>query len=402
MFTATKIVCTIGPSVNTYDKICALIDSGMDVARLNCSHGTHELHATNISLLKRARKEKGKPLALMLDLRGPKVCVKEIKGGEISLKKGQKLILAQEGNGTNKIQINPFAVYSVLEKGMTVLFDDGRIISKVVDIDQSQIIVEIQNPGILKSNKGVNIPDTILPFPKITNDDLTDLKFGLEQEVDFIAASFIQSPAHIEAIKDVISSKIPVIAKIEDIQGVENFEKIMLASDGIMVARGDLGVEVDLAKIPRLQKMMIKKCIENGKIVITATQMLDSMVKHPRPTRAEVSDVANAIYDSSSSIMLSAETAVGNHPIEAVELMKKIAVETELDLQVLQEPIFATEREGEVLSVKRKSAPIFVYTNNRQKYHQLALSWGVFPIFATSLKKAKEFALEKGLIRKKT
>ncbi len=388
MFTRTKIVCTIGPSVNSFENICALIDAGMDVARLNCSHGTHEEHAKSIALLKKAREEKNKPLALMLDLRGPKICVGDIQNGALSLKTGQRICLVEKGDGSPEaIELNPFEVIQALKPGMKILFDDGSIISEVVEVLERRIVVEIQNPGVLKRNKGVNIPSAILPLPAITEEDFRDLEFGCKQDVDFIAASFMRSAEHVLAVKEQTGS-IPVIAKIEDMQGVENFESIMAASDGIMVARGDLGVEVDLATIPRLQKMMIRKCIAASKTVITATQMLESMVKHPRPTRAEVSDVANAIYDSSSAIMLSAETAIGNYPIEAVQLMKKIALDVEAELPE-GKAVFVKGEDVNTLSA-RPSTPVIAVTQNKKLYHQLALSWGVTPMLCSSLDEARK------------
>lgn len=388
MFTRTKIVCTIGPSVNSFESICALIDAGMDVARLNCSHGTHAEHAKSLALLKAAREEKNKPLGLMLDLRGPKICIGDILNGALSLKKGQRIYLVETGNGTpDTIPINPFEVIQVLKVGMKILFDDGSISSEVVEVLGDRIVVEIQNAGILKRNKGVNIPGAILPLPAMTEDDFRDLEFGCKQDVDFVAASYMRSAEHVLAVK-VKTRSIPVIAKIEDMQGVDNFESIMEVSDGIMVARGDLGVEVNLETIPRLQKLMIRKCIGASKTVITATQMLESMVMSPRPTRAEVSDVANAIYDSTSAVMLSAETAVGNFPVQAVALIKKIALDVEAEFPN-EKAIYINGEDLKTLPA-RPSAPVIAVTQNKKLYHQLSLCWGVTPLLCSSIDAARK------------
>lgn len=329
MFTRTKIVCTIGPAVSSYEKMLQLIDAGMNVARLNFSHGTHEEHLVNINNLKKARAEKGVPLAIMLDTHGPKMRVGKLSSDPLSLKAGDRLNIPKD------IQVEPPEIFDILSVGTKVLFDDGYITSQVVEKGSHGVIVEILNPGILKSGKGVNIPGAQIPLPALTEGDLQDLKFGCKHDVDFIAASFIRSAHHVLTIKELLAmegkSGILVIAKIESTQGVENFDSIVQVADGIMVARGDLGVEVDLALVPKLQKMMIRKALQACKPVITATQMLESMIENPRPTRAEVSDVANAIYDSTSCVMLSGETAVGKYAVETVRRMKSIVFEAEGD-----------------------------------------------------------------------
>lgn len=443
MFTRTKIVCTIGPAVASYDKMIALIRAGMNMARLNFSHGTHEEHAININNLKKARKETGEPLALMLDMQGPKIRIEKVQGDALTLHVGQKIRLVEKGNGSpDAIPFHPIEVIDALRPGMKVLFDDGYITGKVVEILPKQAVIEILNPGVLKSGKGVSLPGAILTLPAMTAADFKDLQFGCQHDVDFVAASFIRSAHHVLSIKEFLAKQgkphLPVIAKIESTQGVENFDSIVQVADGIMVARGDLGVEMDLAVVPKLQKMMIRKCYQACKPVITATQMLESMITNPRPTRAEVSDVANAIYDCSSSIMLSAETAVGKYPIETVIQMKNIAKEAEADFDYREffqhhsqrdyhdisssvamaavktaysanaKAIFAITTSGataRLVSRLRPEMPVIAVTSSEKHYHQLGTSWGVMPVLCPSCATPKEafaaashYALSKGII----
>ncbi len=428
MFTRTKIVCTIGPAVGSYEKILELIDAGMNVARLNFSHGTHEEHLHTIRFLKKAREAKGIPLAIMLDTHGPKIRVGKLPGGVLSMKPGQRFKLVEKESGKeDEIPVHPIEVVDAVTLGMKILFDDGYIISEVVGKGRNEAIVEIKNVGLLKSGKGVNIPGAQIPLPALTEGDIEDLKFGCKHDVDFIAASFIRSAHHVLTIKELLAKEgkpeIQVIAKIESTQGVENFDSIVQVADGIMVARGDLGVEVDLALVPRLQKMMIRKCYQARKPVVTATQMLESMITNPRPTRAEVSDVANAIYDSTSLVMLSGETAVGKYPIETVQRMKSIAQEAESDFDyhaffelnsqrdyhdvssavsmaavktaysANAKCIFAFTTSGQtarLVSRLRPSIPIIAVTPSEKSYHQLAFNWGVIPVLAEGCKNAKE------------
>ncbi len=442
MFTRTKIVCTIGPSVIEYEKMEELIHAGMNVARLNFSHGTYEEHARNIDHLKKARKKMLLPVALMLDLQGPKIRIGNVQNGGLCLVSNQRIRLVEKGDGSaNQIPFEPFILIEAFKEGMKILFDDGYIIGKVVEVAPDFATIEIENMGVLKSKKGVSIPGAKIPLPALTKKDLADLQFGCEQDVDFIAASFIRSRAHILSIKEHMAkfgTQLPVIAKIESTEGVENFDSIVQTADGIMVARGDLGVELDLAYVPQLQKMMIRKCYHACKPVITATQMLESMITNPRPTRAEVSDVANAIYDGTSMVMLSAETAVGKYPIETVTLMKHIADVTEADIDYEQffnrqtnrethdisssvalaavktaysskaKAIFAFTASGEtarLVSRLRPSMPIIAVTTSEKIYHQLSASWGVMPVLAPTCKTpqdafaaATDFAMDKGII----
>ena len=315
------------------------------------------------------------------------------------------------------IQMMPEVVFDYLESGVTILFDDGYISSKVVEKTDKGVIVEIRNVGVLKNQKGVNIPDVQVPLPAMTEEDKAGIILGCKEEVDLIAASFIRTPEHVQEIKDLVKEQgkpdITVIAKIESLQGVKNFDEILGVADGIMVARGDLGVELPLYEVPSLQKMMISKCYKAAKPVITATQMLESMIQNPRPTRAEVSDVANAIYDSTSAVMLSGETAVGLYPIETVETMKGIIIEAEAKFNHKEffysdsrseyrdvssavglaavktayslgaKAIFTFTNSGQtarLLSRFRPEIPVFALASGEEAYHRMALLWGVFPV----------------------
>ncbi len=429
MQTRTKIICTIGPAVNSYEKILELIHAGMNVARLNFSHGTHAEHLKVIDMLKKARAEQKVPLAIMLDTKGPEIRIGKIAQDKMALVAGQKLLLVKEEveGDFQRLNVHPAIVFDHLEVGVKILFDDGNITSRVIEILPHGALVEIENSGILKSRKGVNIPGVDIELPAMTSQDVEDLVFGCAQDVDLIAASFIRSADHVREIKQLLAEQgnpeILVIAKIENSQGVRNFESILQAADGIMVARGDLGVELPLKQVPSLQKMMIRKCYQASKPVITATQMLESMIQNPRPTRAEVSDVANAIYDSTSAVMLSGETAVGLYPIEAVKMMKSIAMEAEKDFdyrtffQHLSEidlndistsvalasvrtaycshacAIFVFTSSGLTtrhVSRFRPQMPIIALTSNHKLYHQMALSWGVLSMEPYAAKNIQE------------
>ncbi len=429
MFKRTKIICTIGPAVDSFEKIVQLMESGMDVARLNLSHGEKEEHTNRINWVKKAREMLERPCAIMLDTKGPEVRVGTIEGGSISLSANDVITLTATSKDKNQIEIHPFSVLDNIAVGMKVLFDDGYIISKVIAKSDAGVEVEIQNGGKLSSRKGVNIPNAHLNLPAMTDQDVEDIKFGCDQDVDFIAASFIRSSDHVLQIKNLLAEQgrpdILVIAKIENAQGVENFDTIVRISDGIMVARGDLGVELDLGVIPKLQKMMIRRCFDACKPAVTATQMLESMITNPRPTRAEVSDVANAIYDGSSVVMLSGETAVGKYPIETVQRMQSIIDEAEKDYDYKEfffhharkdfhnvssavssaavktaysvdaKAIFAFTASGftaHQVSRLRPFMPIMAVTGNWKIYHQLAFAWGVIPIFKQTKNKQEAFA----------
>lgn len=436
----------MGPGVASMQKIEELILAGMNVARLNFSHGTHEEHGKVIALLKEVRAKMGVPLAIMLDTKGPEIRLGKLKSDHVVLKEGQRLKLVKEkilGDET-RIALTPPNALDVLKKDMFVLLDNGYIITHVIGNDEQGVEVEVDNGGIIRSTKGVNIPGADVELPPMTDKDVEDIKFGCKEDVEIIAASFVRSAEHVIAIKTLLEQEgkpdISVIAKIENRQGVENFDSIVQIADGIMVARGDLGVELPLTQVPRLQKMMIRKSLLVAKPSVTATQMLESMMVNPRPTRAEASDVANAIYDSTSAVMLSGETAIGSYPIETVKVMNAIIEESEQDFSYYEffkqatsradfhdvpssvaqasvntayssnaKAIFAFTETGStarLLSRLRPKMPILAMTPNPKVYNQLALAWGVIPILCANArtveearKQVIEYALQKGLVQ---
>ena len=334
----TKIVCTLGPSTDNEDVLRQLMHEGMDVARCNFSHGVYEDHKKRMDMVKKIRKEVKKHVAILLDTKGPEVRVKQFKDGKITLKEGQLFTLtSDEVEGTEeKVSITYNRLYEDLENGMTVLIDDGLIEMRVEKVEKANIVCRVINGGVVSNNKGINIPDVDLSMPYLSDKDRDDILFGIAEDVDFIAASFVQKKDDIMQLRRLLDKNgggnIKIIAKIENRQGVENIDEIIEVSDGIMVARGDMGVEIPYEEVPVLQKMIIKKVYQVGKQVITATQMLESMIKNPRPTRAEATDIANAVYDGTSAIMLSGETAAGAYPVEAVKTMVRIAERTEQDV----------------------------------------------------------------------
>jgi len=327
----TKIVATIGPASDNEDLLNKLVEGGLDVARLNFSHGTYEEHGRRIEIIKQIAAKYDKYIGIMLDTKGPEVRVGELPQGEMSLEKGMEVLLSHQF-GTGIIPITYSGLPDDVEVGVQILLDDGLIGLEVEAIRQDKIKCRVLNGGILKSNKGVNVPGILLELPPVTDKDVADIRFGVEQKVDFIAASFIRRAADILEIRRILEEKgadINILAKIETQAAVNNIDEILQVADGIMVARGDLGVEIPSEEVPLVQKEIIKKCNMTGKPVITATQMLDSMISSPRPTRAEASDVANAIFDGTDAIMLSGETAAGKYPIESLDMMDRIARRTE-------------------------------------------------------------------------
>lgn len=423
----TKIVCTIGPSSNTYEKIVELIHAGMNVARLNFSHGDYDSHLEVINQLKKARKDLNRPLAIMLDNKGPEVRVGRLDQ-PVSFKAKDRLLLTEKKDAEpNHISIHPFQALSKVKPGVRILFDDGYITSRVVEVGSEGIWVEIENEGTLSSNKGVNVPKVVLDLPILTEKDIQDIEFGCKQDIDILAASFIRSAEHVLQIKELLKkcnrSDVLVISKIENHEGINHFDQILKVSDGIMVARGDLGVEVPLSHVPRLQKEMIAKCLKAGKPSITATQMLESMIHNPRPTRAEVSDVANAIYDATSCVMLSGESAAGLYPVESVKVLTDVIADTEAYFNYQDffysriktcykdvpsavtsaavntaytteaKAIFVYTSSGSTPKLMSKwlsSIPMIALTQNEKVYHQLALSWGIIPIYHPSFKSMSE------------
>lgn len=417
----TKIICTIGPAVNSVDKILELIDAGMNAARLNFSHGTHEEHLAVLNNIKIARQKAKQPICIILDTKGPEIRIGKIKSPALQLANGHKWLLVKdaiEGNA-ERVTVTPGFVLDQIQEGDVILFDNGYIEGKALKRTSEGVVVEILHGGVISSNKGMNIPHSHIQLPTITERDIEDIRFGCRNDVDIIAASFVRSADHVLEIKKLLSDENKpdtlVMAKIENSEGVHNFDSIVQVADGIMIARGDLGVEVPLSHVPKLQKMMIRKSMMAGKPSVTATQMLESMINHPRPTRAEVSDVANAIYDSTSAVMLSGETAVGKYPIETVKVMRSIIQETEDDFPYRTffdqhgkfvyhdvpsavtmasvkaaytshaQAFFTFTSKGStarLISRLRPSMPILAMTPSEKCYHQMALNWGVIPILA--------------------
>ena len=334
----TKIICTIGPTSDDREVMKQLILNGMDVARFNFSHGSHEEHKKRLEQLRELSEETGVPVAALLDTKGPEIRTCTLKGGnKVTLTAGQSFVLTTEAveDDEHMVQINYDGLNEDVKSDDRILIDDGLIELKVVSVEGPKIHCTVLNGGELGERKGVNVPGVKIKLPALTDKDKEDIRFGMEMGFDYIAASFIRSADAIREIRSILAeggSEMGIIAKIENEEGLDNLEAIMEASDGIMVARGDLGVEIAPEKLPYLQKMMIEKCSEGCKIVITATQMLDSMMRNPRPTRAEVTDVANAVYDGTDVVMLSGETANGKYPVEALKMMVHIIEETESHL----------------------------------------------------------------------
>ncbi len=332
----TKIVCTIGPASDSFEVLVQLMESGMDVARLNFSHGNYDEHKIRIDNIKKARKAVGKSVAIMLDTKGPEIRLGNLKEDFYELMKGQTITLTpKEVFGTQDlITISYKTLAQDVAVGSSILIDDGLIGLQVLEISsEGDIICEVLNQGIIKGHKGVNVPDVHISLPALTEKDVQDILFGIENGVDFIAASFVRKAEDVREIRRILDEHggrgIQIISKIENRQGSQNIDQVLQYSDGIMVARGDLGVEIPTEEVPIIQKVIVRKCNEAGKPVIIATQMLDSMQRNPRPTRAEVTDVANAIIDGTDAIMLSGETAAGKYPVEAVKTMVRIAYQTE-------------------------------------------------------------------------
>lgn len=351
----TKIVCTMGPNTNDEELMRNLVKSGMDIARFNFSHGDHEEQKHRMDMLKKIREEEGKPVAILLDTKGPEIRTGVLKDGKkVMLNAGEKFTLSTEEKVGDEhgVSITYAGLAQDIQVGQTILIDDGLIELQVISKTETEIVCKVLNGGELGQKKGVNVPNVPVRLPAITEKDKEDLKFGVEQGVDFIAASFVRNAECILEIRAWLracgASYIPIIAKIENAEGIKNIEEIIRCADGIMVARGDLGVEIPAEEVPYLQKMLIQKCNDNFKPVITATQMLDSMMRNPRPTRAEVTDVANAVYDGTDAVMLSGETAQGKYPLEALQMMVHIVENTEehLDYDGLLDKAAEHKRKG--------------------------------------------------------
>ncbi len=333
----TKIICTIGPASESEEKLRALIEAGMDVARFNFSHGTYEEHKAKFKRLVRLRREMGRPVATLMDTKGPEIRLRDFEGGKVMLERGEKFTLTtEEVMGTaQRATISYKGLVNDVRKDSCILIDDGLIELRVDSVTDTEIHCTVINGGPVSNHKGVNVPGADLSMPFISEQDRSDIEFGCKMGYEYIAASFVRTADDVREIRKILDqfgSRMKIIAKIESTQGVNNIDEILDEADGVMVARGDLGVEVPLEEVPVYQKHIIHLAEIRGKIVVTATQMLDSMMHNPRPTRAEATDVANAIYDGTTAIMLSGETASGSYPVEAVETMSKIATAAENDV----------------------------------------------------------------------
>jgi pyruvate kinase len=410
----TKIVATIGPASDSPDTIRKMLLAGMNVARLNFSHGNYEDHAERIERLRSVAEELDLPLMLLQDLQGPKIRVGDLPAAGIMLNEGENFTLvpsAEYKGQPNTVAIDYPYVAEEAEPGTQVLLDDGLLELRVEKIDGKAVRCSVVEGGLLKSRKGVNFPTLNLRLPSMTEKDKRDLDFGIEQGVDLISLSFVRKPEDIQTLKSLLKQKgadIPVLAKLEKPQAIADLEAIVDECDAIMVARGDLGVEMSPEKVPLIQKRIIQLCNQKGIPVITATQMLDSMIRNPRPTRAEASDVANAIMDGTDAVMLSGESAVGDYPVESVKMLARIATEVEPAIQFVNYPpnliddadaisealhaiddtlalqcIVALTETGytaKLASAERPKAPIVAYTPHRKIYRRLSLNWGVRPV----------------------
>ena len=398
----TKIICTLGPASSNRKTVEKMIEAGMNVARLNFSHGTHEGHQKYIDMVKTIRKERGCPLAIMLDTKGPEIRTGVMKDGPVKLIDGQDFTLtAREVEGDDKeVFMTLPELPSQVKAGNIILVDDGAIKLRVKSTTETDIICTVEAGGKLSDRKGINVPYVAVDMPYLSEQDKSDLLFGIENDVDFVAASFVRSKQDIIDLRKFINYNgghdIRIIAKIENLQGIEAFDDILELSDGIMVARGDMGVEVEYERLPGLQKRFIHKCYQAGKMVITATQMLESMIKRQLPTRAEITDVANAVFDGTSAVMLSGETASGKFPVEAVRAMAKIAEQAENDafdiatFRRIKYDMDAKDTTNAVCDAACTTAkdidaadvPIVAATPVEKTFHQLSLSWGVYPVIA--------------------
>ncbi|MDQ3673728.1 MAG: pyruvate kinase [Gemmatimonadota bacterium] len=408
----TKIVCTLGPATSTEDSIRGLIEAGMNVARVNFSHGTHEQHATTIAMVRRLANEAGKPIAILGDLQGPRIRVGDL-ADPVRLEVGGDVTLVHEGHErAGEIPVTYDQLANDVRVGDRILIDDGLIELLAVEVGNARVGAKVLNGGLLKSHKGLNLPGIQVSAPSITEKDTADIRFAVEQEVDFMALSFVRRGEDIDSLRTMVPKSLLIIAKIEKDIALLNIDAIIRASDGVMVARGDLGVELPFEAVPGAQKRIIRLANKYGRPVITATQMLESMIEHPRPTRAEASDVANAIMDGTDAVMLSAETAAGAYPRLAVEAMTRIIREIEqrppskpfagaeqgegvvtTEVAIAAATVAAVDMLGaplvvvftksgfsaRVVASKRPAVPILALTDEEKTYRQLALVWGVVP-----------------------
>ncbi len=418
----TKIVCTLGPATTDPALVRDMILSGMDVARLNFSHNTHEDHKKRIDMIKTLRSELNRPVAILLDTKGPEIRLRNFKDGKVTVTAGSIFTLtADDIEGTEaRAAITYGKLTEEVKPKDRILIDDGKIHLQVESVTETDIVCRVIHGGTLSNHKSINVPKVSLSIPYLSEADKADLLFGIENDLDFVAASFTRCKEDVIALRKFLDynggHNIRIIAKIENVEGVDNFDEILKHSDGIMVARGDMGVEIEYERLPGLQKRFIRRCYQSGKMVITATQMLESMMTNPTPTRAEITDVANAVFDGTSAIMLSGETAAGKHPLKAVRVMARIAEQAEEDAQQLNvyrdihydmdasdttnavcdaacttardlkaKAIITVTKYGQTarrMSKFRPGVAIVAATPVEKTYHQLALSWGVYPVLA--------------------
>ncbi len=417
----TKIVCTLGPASQSEETLTKLMENGLNVCRFNFSHGSHEEHKGRMDMVKKVREKVNKSVAILLDTKGPEIRTGNFEDPEVLLEEGNKFVITMDDvAGTKeKCTVSYKGLAQDVVKGDLILIDDGLVGLRVQEIIEQDIHCIVENSGIVKNHKGVNVPGVKINLPALTPKDISDIEFGITQGIDFIAASFVRKASDVLAIREVLENNnatdIQIISKIENQEGVDNLDEILQVSDGLMVARGDLGVEIPTQEMPIVQKEMIKKCNELGKPVITATQMLDSMMRNPRPTRAEVTDVANAIYDGTDAIMLSGETAAGKYPVEAVKTMAMIAkrIEETLDydkIMSINRSLFNTNvtdaisyatcttakslnasgivtstssgHTARMVSKFRPNTPIIAATPSERISRQLSLSWGVYTVIS--------------------
>ncbi len=436
----TKIICTLGPATDDSNILKQLFINGMNVARLNFSHGTHEDHKKTVEKFKKIRDELNLPVALLMDTKGPEIRVKKFEKDRVELKEGAIFTLTSDdviGND-DIVSITYQNLSKDVNKGNRILIDDGLIELKVINKNDSEIQCEVINGGAVSNNKGVNVPNVSINLPYVSEKDRNDIIFSIENRFDFIAASFVRNAGCVKELKKILEENngahIKIIAKIENREGVDNIDEIIRIADGVMVARGDMGVEIPFEELPAIQKEIIKKCYLAGKPVITATQMLDSMIKNPRPTRAEITDVANAIYDGTSALMLSGETSVGEYPLETLKTMSIIAIQTEKDIDYVKRfnnmhitgtrnvtnaishatcetahtlgasAIISVSKSGhtaQMVSKYRPACPIVATTVSKEVLWQLSLLWGVQPVltdYKDTTDEIFEHAIEKATI----
>lgn len=418
----TKIVCTLGPASSSEEIISEMMLAGMNVARLNFSHGTHESHKVQIEKVKKIREQLGLPVAILLDTKGPEIRLCDFENGKVELTEGQPFTLTCR-NLTGSKEIASVTYPNLAKQisiGSPILIDDGKVRLSVISKDDTDIVCKVINGGVVSNHKGINVPGTHLDMPYLSDNDKSDLLFGIENDVDFVAASFMRSKEDIISLRKFLDfnggHQIKIISKIENLEGIDNFNDILKYSDGIMIARGDMGVEVAYELLPGLQKKFIRKCYKSGKMVITATQMLESMINSPTPTRAEITDVANAVFDGTSAVMLSGESASGKYPVQAVRVMARISEQAEKDafeMDYYKDIIYDTDetdttnaicdaacttardlKVNAIIAVTkhghaarrmakfRPKEPIVASTPIEKTFYQLSLSWGVFPVLA--------------------